>query len=84
MMSEHEMAVWGSYGIAKELLEEKLQGVHFWFFIETGNKHNIRLPVEMWKVVMSSLDYDEMYSLDEMIGKEKEFCDKVALKFLFS
>jgi hypothetical protein len=80
MMSEQEMTVWGSYGIAAELLREKLQGVNFCFFIHRGNK-----PVEMWKVVMSSsFHHYEIYSLDEMIGKEREFCDKVALKFLFS
>jgi|LakMenEpi03Aug12_release.lakeMendotaPanAssembly.Ray.scaffolds.fasta_scaffold21639_13 hypothetical protein len=79
MMSEQEETVWGSYGIAKDLLSEKLQGVRFWFFIERTN-----MPLEEWKVVIASLDHDEMYSLDEMIGKEKEFCDKVALKFLFS
>jgi hypothetical protein len=74
MMSEQEMAVWGSYGIAKDLLIEKLQGVRFWFFIERTNKFG-DMPLEEWKVVIASLDHDEMYSLDEMIGKEKEFCD---------
>jgi hypothetical protein len=83
MMSDQEMAVWESYAIASRFLKKKLQGMKFWFFIERTNKFG-DMPLEEWKVVMSSFDHDEMYSLDEMIDKEKEFCDKVALKFLFS
>lgn len=83
-MSEQEMAVWTSYGIVDRLLEERLKGMEFYFYIETLSRHVYTVPVEEWKVVMASLASRVEYDLNEMVGREKEFADKISLRFLFS